>query len=159
MKQLSLILSLLAAFVCGSVNLHAAPLTAPPDTLVQYFINGQRVEKFDGSQLVGQKIESYEIDDIISPYTHGTVRVHSIVTEGANLPNVSYSIRVHSASETDPAFVVDGKQITKKDFEALNPAQIKSMTVIKNGSQEDVKKYEGWENGVILVETKKPGDE
>jgi hypothetical protein len=35
----------------------------------------------------------------------------------------------------------------------LNPTEVKSITVIKNGSQEEVKKYEGWENGVILVET------
>ena len=156
MKQISLIFSLLSVLFCGSLK--AAPLTAAPDTLVQYFINGQRVEKFDGSQLVGKTIEAYTIDDIISPYTNSPVRIHSIVTEGANLPKVSYSFRVHNASETDPAFVVDGKQITKKEFEALNPAQIKSMTVIKNGSQEDVKKYEGWENGVILIETKKDGD-
>ena len=158
MKQLSLILSLLFALVCGSGTLHASTLTAPPDTVIQYFINGQRVEQFDGSQLVGKRIESYEIDDIISPYTNSPVRVHSIVLEGANLPKPSYSIRVVNTSETDPAFVIDGKQVTKKDFEALNPAQIKSMTVIKNGSQEDVKKYEGWENGVILVVTKKAGD-
>ena len=158
MKHLSLIFSFLFALACGSVTLHASTLPASPDTLVQYFINGQRVEKFDGSQLVGKKIEAYEIDDIISPYTNSPVRVHSIVLEGANLPKPSYSIRVINTSETDPAFVVDGKQITKKEFEALNPAKIKSMTVVKNGSREDVKKYEGWENGVILVETKKAGD-
>ena len=159
MKQLSLILSLLAAFVCGSVNLHAAPLTAPPDTLVQYFINGQRVEKFDGSQLVGKEIKSYEIDDIVSPYTHGPVRIHSIVTADANLPEPSKQIRIVTTQPTDPVFVIDGKKVTKKEFEAMNPAKIESMTVIKNGTLEEVKKYEGWENGVILVETKKPGDE
>ena len=154
MKQLSIIFTLLFALVSGNGILKAAPLTAPADTLDQYFINGQRVEKFDGSQLVGKKIESYGIDTIISPYTHEPVRVHSIVTEGANLPEPSYSIRVVNTSKTDPAFVVDGKQVTKTDFENLNPSEIKSMTVIKNGSQEEVKKYDGWENGVILVETK-----
>ena len=154
MKKLSLIISLLLAILSSNGILKAAPLRAAADTLDQYYINGQRVEKFDGSQLVGKKIESYTIDKIISPYTHEPVRVHSIVTEGANLPKPSYSIRVYNTSDTDPAFVVDGKQITKKEFEALNPAQIKSMTVVKNGTQEDVKKYEGWENGVILVETK-----
>ena len=157
MKQLSLILSLLLALVCGSLK--AAPLTAPPDTLVQYYINGQRVEKFDGSQLVGRQIKSYEIDDIISPYTHGPVRIHSIVTEDANLPEPSKQIRFRTTQQTDPVFVIDGKQVTKKEFEALNPAKIKSMTVIKNGAQEEVKKYDGWENGVILVVTKKDGDE
>ena len=40
----------------------------------------------------------------------------------------------------------------------MNPSKIKSMTVIKNGTLEEVKKYEGWENGVILIETKKDGE-
>lgn len=156
MKQLSLILSLLFALVGG--NLNAASLTAPPDTLVQYFINGQRIEKFDGSQLLGKQIKSYEIDDIISPYTHGPVRIHSIVTEDANLPEPSQQIRIRTTQQVDPAFVIDGKQVTKKEFEALNPVKIESMTVVKNGTQEDVKKYAGWENGVILIVTKKDGD-
>ena len=154
MKHLSLILSLLSVLVSGSLK--AAPLTAAPDTLQQYFINGKRVEKFDGSQLVGKTIEAYTIDNIISPYTHEPVRVHSIVTEDAYLPKPSSSIQIRKASgQPDPVFVVDGKQITKKEFETLNPAQIKSMTVIKNGTLEEVKKYDGWENGVILIETKK----
>ena len=157
MKQLSLIFSLLSLLVCG--NLKAAPLTAAPDTLVQYFINGQQVEKFDGSQLVGKMVEAYTIDDIISPYTHKPVRVHSIVTEDANLPKPSSTIQIRKSSDRpDPVFVIDGKQVTKKEFEALNPAQIKSVTVLKNGTQESVKKYEGWENGVIFVETKKNGE-
>lgn len=58
------------------------------------------------------------------------------------------------AQQADPAYVIDGKQISKKEFENLDPANIKSMTVVKGGTQEDVKKYDGWENGVILVETK-----
>ena len=157
MKHLSLILSLLFVLVSGSMK--AAPLTAAPDTLQQYFINGQRVEKFDGSQLVGKTIEAYTIDEFISPYTNSPVRVHSIVTEDANLPKPSSAIQIRKASaQPDPVFVIDGKQVTKKEFENMNPAQIKSMTVIKNGTLEEVKKYEGWENGVILVETKKDGD-
>ena len=157
MKQISLILSLLSVLVCGSLK--AAPLTAPSDTLVQYFINGQRVEKFDGSQLVGKTIEAYTIDEFISPYTNSPVRVHSIVTEDAHLPKPSSAIQFRKAeAQPDPVFVIDGKQVTKKEFEALMPAKIKSMTVIKNGSLEEVKKYEGWENGVILVVTKKDGE-
>ena len=156
MKQLSLFLSLLFALVGG--NLNAASLTAPSDTLVQYFINGQRIEKFDGSQLLGKQIKSYEIDDIISPYTHGPVRIHSIVTEDANLPEPSQQIRIRTTQQVDPTFVIDGKQVTKKEFEALIPVKIESITIVKNGVQEEVKKYAGWENGVILVVTKKDGD-
>ena len=157
MKQISLILSLLSVLVCGSLK--AAPLTAAPDTLQQYFINGQRVEKFDGSQLVGKTIGAYTIDEFISPYTNSPVRVHSIVTEDANLPKPSSTIQIRKASvQPDPVFVIDGKQVTKKEFETMNPAQVKSITVVKNGSQQYVKKYDGWENGVILVETKKDGE-
>ena len=157
MKQISLILSLLSVLVCGSLK--AAPLTAAPDTLQQYFINGQRVEKFDGSQLVGKTIGAYTIDEFISPYTNSPVRVHSIVTEDANLPKPSSTIQIRKASvQPDPVFVIDGKQVTKKDFEALDPMRVESITVVKNGTVEEVKKYEGWENGVILVVTKKDGE-
>ena len=107
---------------------------------------------------MGKQIRSYEIDDLISPYTHGPVRIHSIVTEDANLPEPSEQIRIRTTQQVDPAFVIDGKQVAKKEFEALNPAKIESMTVVKNGVQEEVKKYAGWENGVILIVTKKDGD-
>lgn len=154
MKQLSLILSFLFALVSGNGFLKAAPLTAAADTLNYYVINGQPVDKFDGSQLEGKKIVSYDIT-IITPPDQGPVRVHEILTEGYSHPPVSVQIRpTVSNDQVDPVYVIDGKQVSKKDFEQLNPADIKSMTVVKNGSQEEVKKYEGWENGVILVETK-----
>ena len=60
-------------------------------------------------------------------------------------------------SAGEPVFVLDGKQVTKDEIEGLNPLAIKNMTVIKDGGREDVKKYEGWENGVIFIETKKDG--
>ena len=154
MKHLSLILSFLFALVSGNAILKAAPLTAAVDTLNYYVINGQPVDKFDGSQLEGKTIVSYDIT-IITPPTQGPVRVHEILTEGYSHPEFSFKIRPTGASDlVDPVYVIDGKQVSKKDFEQLNPADIKSMTVVKNGSMEEVKKYEGWENGVILVETK-----
>ena len=153
MKQLSLIISLLFALLSGGI-LHAAPLTAPADTLDHYVINGQSADRFDGSQLVGKTIVSYEITLINHP-TRGLVRIHEILTEGVSLPPASFRVRVQDPSQqNDPAYVIDGKQVSKKDFEALTPADIKSITVVKNGTMEDVKKYDGWENGVILVETK-----
>ena len=154
MRQLSLILSFLFALVSGNGFLKAAPLTAAADTLNYYVINGQHVDKFDGSQLEGKKIVSYDIT-IITPPTQGPVRVHEILTEGYSHPPVSIQIRPTGVSDlVDLVYVIDGKQVSKKDFEQLNPAEIRSMTVVKNGSQEEVKKYDGWENGVILVETK-----
>ena len=154
MKRLSLILSFLFALVFGNGILKAAPLTAAADTINYYVINGQPVDKFDGSQLEGNTIVSYDIT-IITPPNQGPVRVHEILTEGYSHPPVSIQIRPTGVSDlVDLVYVIDGKQVSKKDFEQLNPAEIKSMTVVKNGSMEEVKKYEGWENGVILVETK-----
>ena len=147
MKQFSLIISVLFAFVCGNGILKAAPLTAAADTLDHYAINGQPVSRFDGSQLVGRKIVSYEISLINHP-TKGPIRIHEIRTEGISVRSTS------AAGSDEPVYVIDGKKATKKQFERLNPAAVKSITVVKNGSQEEVKQYPGWENGVILVETK-----
>ena len=145
------LLTLLAALVCGSGLLHAEPLMEPADTVNHYVIDNQSVSHFDGSQLIGKKIATYRITTVVNGKE--VIRIHDINTEGnqkatqATLQYVQY----------DPVYVLDGKQISKADLERLNPEAIKSMNVIKDGSREDVKKYPGWENGVILIETKKDG--
>lgn len=112
------------------------------------------VSQFDGSQLVGKKIVAYRITT--GTLTAGSsgkdiVRIHDIQTEGAG----NLSIRVVSARPADPAYVIDGKQVSKEEFERLKPSRIHSVMVVKSGSREDVKNYAGWENGVILVRKKK----
>ena len=139
MKQLSILLSLLTAFICHGGILQAAPLTEPLDTLDNYIIDNKPVERFDGMLLEGRKIVSYKISTYNSD-VDGPIRIHFIQTESAPKP-------------VDPAYVINGKQVTKKRFEQLNPTHIKRMTVIKNDSPE-ARQYDGWENGVILVETK-----
>lgn len=67
-------------------------------------------------------------------------------------------LRVHTIiTEALFAYVIDGKQVPKSVFEQLDPNGINSITVIKDGSRDDIdiKGYIGWENGVVLVETKK----
>lgn len=142
MKSFSFIVSLLLAFVCTNSQLHATTLLSPPDTLDRYVIDDRIVERFDGSQLEGKKIVSYKID-LVGLSGHGLLRVHDIRTE--------------DAPKSDPAYVVDGKQVSREQFEQLNPEAIKSISVIKNGNRDYVKQYVGWEKGVILVETKKDG--
>lgn len=159
MKKTALILSLLLAFVCGNKAVQAASIpVAALDTLNHYVIDNQTVSQFNGSQLVGKKIVSYQIT-VINPPARDPVRIHEILTEGGGVqPSGQPQIRVRrsgSAQSGEPAYVIDGKQVSKLQFENLNPAAIESITVVKNGTQEDVKQYEGWENGVILVVTKK----
>ncbi|MBQ6073878.1 MAG: hypothetical protein IJK90_08220 [Bacteroidales bacterium] len=143
MKRLYLIFSLLLACLSSYGRLEAAPTAAAPDTLERYLIDRQEVRQFDGSQLVGKKIVSYQITTVYSD--NETVRVHEILTENA------------PSRPADPAYVIDGRQVTKEEFEKLSPSGIKSLVVIKNGSREDVKQYAGWENGVILITTKGDG--
>ncbi len=154
MKRLFLFLSQLLVFVGSSGLLQAEAVAAVPDTLNLYVIDKQMVSQFDGSQLVGKKIVAYRITT--GTLTAGSsgkdiVRIHDIQTEGAG----NLSIRVASARLADPAYVIDGKQVSKEVFEQLKPSRIHSVEVVKNVSREDVKKYAGWENGVILVTTKK----
>ena len=151
MKHFSLILIALLAFAGSNGLLKAAPVPAAPDTLDHYIIDNQQVAQFDGSQLVGKKVDRYRITTLVSD--GNVIRIHDIQTEGAG----NLSIRVVSAQPADPAYVIDGKQVSKEVFEQLKPSRIHSVEVVKSGSREDVKKYAGWENGVILVTTKKEG--
>lgn len=141
MKQLP-IFTLLLAFVCSYGIFPTIPQAAAQEALShqRYVIDSKVVERFDGSQLEGKKIVSYRISTVNSP-EKGTIWVHDIRTEGAS-------------KASDPAYIVDGKQVPKKTFENLSPARIKSITVIKYASPEEFQQYSGWENGVIMVETK-----
>ena len=145
MKHLYLF-TLLAALVCGSGILRAEP-RAVADTLNDYIIDRHPIPHFDGSQLVGKKVVSYQISTATVDNGKRTLRVHEIITEDFQNRQVAGT----------PVFVLDGKQVQKEEFEELNPLAIKNMTIIKDGSREDVKKYEGWENGVIFIETKNDG--
>lgn len=152
MKHFSLILIALLAFAGSNGLLKAAPVPAAPDTLDQYIIDNQQVAQFDGSQLVGKIVERYRITTLVSD--GNVIRIHDIQTEEAG----NLSIRVVSARPADPAYVIDGEQVSKEVLKQLKPSRIHSVEVVKNVSREDVKKYAGWENGVILVRTKKEGD-
>ena len=157
MKKITFIITLLFAFVCGNGLLQAAPLSEAADTLDQYNINGQLLDHFDGTALVGKTITAYEMSIINHP-DKGPVRIHVIhfnfAQEHAGQPNIVIRPNGTSVLSPAPVFVIDGKQVSAAEFEQLHPLDIKNMTIVKNGSQEDVKKYEGWENGVVLVETK-----
>lgn len=138
MKSLFLLLSLLEFVMPGLGSSDGAVRSADSDTLVQYIVDYQRVDSFDGSLLLGKQVSSYTVDTVNSD--QGVILRHVIVTEGAQPKN--------------PVIVVDGKVISKRKFEKLDPASIAYIVVVKNGSVEEVKQYPGWENGVILVELK-----
>lgn len=139
MKTFPIILSLMITAGLSCDTLHAAQYVAAPDTLNQYVIDNDTVEAFDGSQLEGKTIVSYRISTIPST-KKDAIRIHTIRTKGA-------------AKTADPVYVINGKPVSKKQVEKLNPASIKSMVIVKNGKLKEVQKYPGWENGVYLIET------
>ena len=155
MKRLFMFTSLLLVFVGSNGLLQAATVAADRDTINLYVIDNQMIAQFDGSQLVGKKIVAYRITTgTITEGPDKDIRIHNIETESAG----TSSMRVMVAQTSDPVYVLDGEQVTKDEFERLKPSSIHSIMVIKNGSREDVKKYVGWENGVILITTKKAGE-
>lgn len=147
MKTIITFLSAACAFLLCNGTLQATPVSVVPDTTNRYVIDDRPVGNFDGSQLAGKTIMSYEITRMDDKTT--VIQVHTIRTKDTRMP-------------TDPIYVIDGKKVTKEDFENLNASAIKSVSVIKGSSREnyknlygeDISQYEGWENGVILVKTK-----
>ena len=140
MKPFFSILPAFIAIVLFTPFAQAAPITARRDTVDRYVINNTPINCFDGSQLVGKKILSYNI----STSTSGriVINTHTIETDGAAKP-------------ASPAIVIDGRQSTQEEYAKLDPSTIKNVSVVKNVRQEEYKKYVGWENGVILIQTKK----
>lgn len=139
MKQLFLLLTLLSAFFFSSGTLQAAH-EAAPDTLNQYVIDNEPIDGFDGTQLEGKQIVSYRIS-MIGSAPNATILIHNIRTKG-------------DVQSSDPVYVLNGKQVSKRKIEKLDPARIKSMTIVKNGRLPEVRQYRGWENGVFLIETR-----
>ena len=148
--------SVLLSTICA-VALNAAPLSAPADTIIAFAVDGQKIEHFDGSQLIGKKIASYEV---VLLNTEGEPTIlHSILTEeGAkNTPPVSISFR--KVDTTDVIFVVDGIPVSEEEFQKLDPKKISGMNIFRDSTAEDILrklkeegKYDGATEGHGVVE-------
>ena len=110
----------------------------------------------DGKESSNEEMALIKAEDVASVYVFepgsevaksygekGSKGVIKVTTKSANVTIVS-----------DPLVIVDGKEISKKELEKINPNDIAHMEVIKNGS----KAAEQWGskglNGVIIVTTK-----
>ena len=110
----------------------------------------------DGKESSNEEMALIKSEDVASVYVFepgsevaksygekGSKGVIKVTTKSANVTIVS-----------DPLVIVDGKEISKKELEKINPNDIAHMEVIKNGS----KAVEQWGikglNGVINVVTK-----
>ena len=143
------------------------------DTTRVYYINGERIDRFDGSQLVGALVESYAITHQNNPATPGAViEKHDIETKVKVITidkskvdttnNVAGSGRKIQYID-DPVFIIDGKKYSNgevKNVYPINPKTIKHVTVLKKGGEGALKLDNGGErHSYIVIETKKAKDD
>ena len=145
------------------------------DTTRVYYINGERIDRFDGSQLVGALVESYAITHQNNPATPGAViEKHDLETKVKVIPldksNVDTTNNVAGSGKKiqyidDPVFIIDGKKYSKEEVKKVypkfvNPKNIKHVTVLKKGGEGALKLDNGGEqHSYIVIETKKAKDD
>lgn len=146
----TIILSALCAIALGAGN-----VSAPVDTIDIYTVDYQQVKNFDGSQLVGKKVESYKIDVVSVNQTGKVARLHNIITDAA--PKDGPKVRVVNNPGPEPVVIIDDKLVEFKNLAELNPNKIESITILKDQSAKvEAEKYGvSAEGGVVLVKTKK----
>ena len=144
-----------------------------------YIIDNETVENFDGSQLKGKTIKDYKIST--TGTGRNAVTIHSISTskqtsiysfsgtfpqydldslmsvfrftpDSFQIPDVSKYIQ---KVPKKIVYVVDGVKYENvlSPFEAVSPTDIKNITVLKNGSPEQLQYGENCT--VIVIETSK----
>ena len=59
--------------------------------------------------------------------------------------------------QSEPLFIIDGKECSRKDVEALNPADIESVEVLKDAASTSLFGEKG-KDGVIIIKTKNAKD-
>lgn len=175
--MLTSILSAVCALAIGGNT-----ITNQADTLNVYIINGEKVENFDGSQLVGKTISDYKTMTSSSTSNGITsiTKMHVISTDGNAVKSVTHSSYLlstngeinkisivgvngkHSAADIqakegakEMEVFVNGKKSTKADLSGILPERIASITVYRAGSPEAAKYTDDKEKNVLFVELKK----
>lgn len=141
------------------------------DTTRVYYINGERIDRFDGSQLVGALVASYAITHQDNPATPGAViEKHDIETKvkviTIDKSKVDTTNNVAGSGKKiqyidDPVFIIDGKKYSKEEVKKVYPKlTIKHVTVLKKGGEGALKLDNGGEqHSYIVIETKKAKDD
>ena len=127
--------------LCAFLLNAGAPITsnAPADTLNHYVIDNQPVANFDGSQLLGEKIEGYDITTVEKDGQ--IIRIHQIRTQRGS----------------EPLYIIDDKAVPATVFQSLDTKAIERIDVYKGNGAQAYEKYGNTANGVIVVKLKEPG--
>ncbi len=141
----------------GTVNF--AMKTSAENTLEDVIVVGygtQKVTKISGSistikaeQL--EKLKPVRVDDALQGQAAGV----TVIQTGSPGGKPTVLVRgIPSFSGADPTVIIDGSPQTLTDFNSINPADIESVSVLKDAATMAIYGVKGG-NGVIVVTTKK----
>ena len=135
-----------------------------------YFIDGKRIENFDGSQLVGKTVKHYDLkrlehviihnifttDDWVKiEGTNSATTVRVLSAEEAAAQGIPLATGSMKASMRNPLIIVDGQEFTGNIYSDIGTDNIKSMNVY-DADSEVAKSYgDKGKNGVIKIFTEK----
>ncbi len=115
------------------------------DTLYSYNIDGQHIKHFTGKELEGKTIKQYNILHAFVPEDNVVIESHMIKTTTPPKSNVS-----------EPHYIVDGKEISKKELDRISPSKIESISVLKAGSKAALEYgKDGDQRGYVVIKMKK----
>lgn len=146
-------LTFIMSALCA-LSINASTVASQADTLDRYIINGQKVEKFDGSQLVGKNVSDYKVVVADGEVEGNVFRMHLIRTDGQKVKEVR-SAKAVGATPDGYVIIINGKKSSISDLNNVKTESIASMTVYKRGSKEAVEISGNKDVAVIKVETKK----
>ena len=162
--------SLLLSAICA-VAMGAASPSVLADTTDVYVIDYVEVKDFNGSQLVGKTISTYNIN--LTNAGSGTVRTHIIKTvlsgNTANVatremsPEMAGLINLSPAEMGNAVFFLNGARVSQLTFNYLNANDIAEIKTLKGAEAAEYlqslkrnREYDGETagRGVVVVTTK-----
>lgn len=135
-----------------------------------YFIDGKRIENFDGSQLVGKTVKHYDLkrlehviihnifttDDWVKiEGTNSATTVRVLSAEEAAAQGIPLATGSMKASMRNPLIIVDGQEFTGNIYSDIGTDNIKSMNVYDADSEVAKSYCDKGKNGVIKIFTEK----
>ena len=135
-----------------------------------YFIDGHRIENFDGSQLEGKTVRHYELkrlehvtihnifttDDWVKiSGTSSAATVRTLTAEEAAAEGLPLASGEVKAWMRNPLIIVDGEEFTGNIYKDIGTDNIKSIDVYQPGSDVANSYGEKGKNGVIKLFTEK----
>ena len=138
-----------------------------------YFIDGHRIENFDGSQLEGKTVRHYELkrlehatihnifttDDWVKiSGTSSAATVRTLTAEEAAAEGLPLASGEVKAWMRNPLIIVDGEEFTGNIYKDIGTDNIKSIDVYQPGSEVAKSYGEKGKGGVIKLFTEKLPD-